>query len=399
MKNLNPFDLINSLKKKKYIPYGRQNITKKDIKEVIKVLKSDLITQGNYLDAFERSISLKVNSKYSIAVNSATSALHIACLSLGLKQNDYLWTTPISFVASANCGRYCGAKVDFVDIDSKTGLMSIPLLEEKLKKAKRDNKLPKILVPVHLGGTSCEMESIFKLSKIYGFSIIEDASHALGGQYNNNPVGSCQFSDITVFSFHPVKIITTGEGGIAVTNKEYFAQKMRDLRSHCIIRDKERFQENNFEEWRYEMQDLGFNYRMNELQAALGLSQLKRLEKIVLKRNKIYKTYKKLLKDSPLKILEKPNNVISAYHLAIIKLKNDMNYNKIFYGMRSNGIGVQLHYTPIHLQPYYKKQGFKKGDFPNSEEYSANSFSLPIYPELKFYDIKRIINTLFKLIK
>ncbi len=397
MKTLNLFEFF--FKSPKYIPYGRQNITKGDIKAVEKVLKSEFLTQGKLLVDFEEEISRKVNSKHTIAVNSATSALHIACLALDLKQGDYLWTSPITFVASANCGLYCGAKIDFVDVDQDSYLMSVKALEKKLRKAKLDNKLPKIIIPVHLGGSSCDMSAIYKLSKEYGFSIIEDASHALGGKYQDQPVGNCKYSDISIFSFHPVKIITTGEGGVAVTNRPKLAEKMRDLRSHCITRDKKRFEAKDYGDWHYEMQDLGFNYRMNEMEAALGLSQLKRLEKVVSRRNYIYSCYEDLFSNSQVKLIKIPKNVYSALHLAIIKLKNKRIHRKVFDGMRKKGIGVQLHYSPVHLQPYYKKLGFKKGDFPEAEDYASRSFSLPLYPELKSSDLKRISSILKNLIK
>jgi len=395
------FDLIKNYSfynSKKYIPYGKQNINNADINSIIKVLKSDYLTQGPVVENFENEISKKVNSNYSIAVNSATSALHIACLSLGLRKGDYIWTSSITFVASANCGLYCGAKVDFIDIDPYSALISIKHLRAKLEKAKLEKKLPKIIIPVHLAGSSCDMKEIFTLSKIYGFSIIEDASHAIGGKYENEPIGNCKYSDISIFSFHPVKIITTAEGGIAVTNNSKLAEKMKELRSHCIIKDSVRFIDKNTPAWRYEMQDLGFNYRMNEIQAALGLSQLRRLESIVSKRNKIYTKYKKLLYNLPLNLLEIPKNVYSSIHLVIVVLDNIDKYEKIFNGMRRKGIGVQLHYWPVHLQPYYKNLGFKQGDFRNSEDYAKRSFSLPVYPELTTSDINRICDDLSKLL-
>ncbi len=388
MKIFNLFKNKKNVINKKYIPYGKHHINKSDIEAIVSVLKSDYLTQGPIIEIFEREISKKVESNYAIAVNSATSALHIACLALGLKKGEYLWTSSITFVASANCGRYCGAEVDFIDIDQNSGLISIENLKSKLKKAKLENKLPKIIIPVHLAGSSCDMKEIFKLSKIYGFSIIEDASHAIGGGYENQPVGNCKYSDISIFSFHPVKIITTAEGGVAVTNNKVYAQKMMDLRSHFIIKDSERFIEKNTPDWRYEMQELGFNYRMNDIQAALGLSQLKRLDNIVMRRNKIYQKYKSLLKGSPLEFLEVPKNVYSSFHLVIVKLHESKNYKSVFNGMRENGIGVQLHYWPVHLQPYYKNLGFGEGDFVEAEKYAKRSFSLPVYPELKDKDIE-----------
>ena len=398
MKILNQFNLSKFFNTKKYIPYSRQNITRKDIQSVVKVLKSNLITQGEILPKFENAILEKTNANFSIAVNSATSALHIACLALGLKKNDILWTTPITFVASANCGQYCGAKVDFVDIDLNSGLISIKSLKSKLEKAKNEKKLPKILVPVHLCGSSCDMRKIFELSKEYGFSIIEDASHAIGGKYLNKPVGCCEFSDITVFSFHPVKIITTGEGGVAVTNNSFLAQKMRELRSHSIIRDPKKFKIKTSDEWRYEIQELGYNYRMNEMQAALGFSQLDRLEKIVKRRNFLHNQYKILLEDLPLKMLEIPPNVYSSIHLTVIKINNEDYHRRVFNSLRENGIGVQLHYYPVHLQPLYQNYGFKKGDFPNSEEYSRKAISIPLYPELKRNDLLRVSKLLKTLL-
>jgi len=386
-------------KRSKYIPYSRQKVTWIDILAVVKVLKSDFLTQGKLIEKFEKNLTEISNAEYAVGVNSATSALHISCLALGLSEKDYLWTSPITFVASANCARYCGAKIDFVDIEPETGLMSINSLREKLETAKLVNKLPKVVIPVHFAGSSCDMKEISKLSKIYGFSIIEDASHALGGKYNSKPVGSCEYSDITVFSFHPVKIITTGEGGAAITNNKVYAQKMKDLRSHCIIKNKNRFEDNITYEWKYEMQGLGFNYRMNEIQAALGISQLKRLKKIVSKRNKIFKTYTELLVDMPVNLLMVPKNTYSSFHLAIVRLEEKSKHNYIFNGMRGSSIGVQLHYYPVHLQPYYKKLGFKKGDFPKAEEFYSKIFSLPIYPELTNSDLLRITKTLSYLLQ
>ena len=383
------------------IPYGKQSIRDKDIKNVIKVLKSQYITQGPKIEEFESKITAIVESNYGIVVNSATSALHLACIALDLSKNDYLWTSPISFVASANCGRYCGAKIDFVDIDPDSGLMSIPALISKLKEAKINGKLPKIVIPVHLGGTSCDMEKIWNLSKEYGFKIIEDASHAIGGKYKNEPVGSCRFSSICVFSFHPVKIITTGEGGAAVSNNSILIEKMKLLRSHGITKESSNFEYPNKGSWYYEQKLLGFNYRISDIQCALGISQLQRLKEIVLKRNKIFDNYKEMVKKLPVDLLTTPENCYSARHLAVISLRKSHKkyYFKIFEEMRSAGIGIQLHYLPIHLQPYYRKLGFKEGNFPNAENYSKTCFSIPLYEDLKKSDQKKVIQTLAKLLK
>ena len=383
-----------------HIPYGRQEVIQSDIDSVIEVLKSSNLTQGPIVPKFENSIAKEVDSRFAIAVNSATSALHLACRALSLSFNDWLWTSPNSFVASANCGIYCGAKVDFVDIDLKTGLISVPLLEEKLRKADTEGKLPKIIVLVHLAGTSCEMRKINKLSHKYGFKIIEDASHALGGKYDNKSVGSCQYSSICVFSFHPVKIITTGEGGCLTTNNESIAEKLYDLRSHGIIKDNSRFISKSYDPWSYEQQDIGYNYRMTDIQAALGLSQIKRLDSIIHKRNIILKNYIQFTKDLPVYFLEIPKNVRSSVHLAVMNLINpDIKLHRdLFNHLRINNIGVQIHYIPIHLQPFYKKFGFQKGDFPNSEIYSNNAISLPVFPNLDKISQTKIIEIISSFI-
>ena len=382
--------------KKKYLPYGKHSITNGDILKVIRTLKSDFLTQGPLVPEFERLISLKVNSNYAVAVNSATSALHIACLALNLKPEQYVWTSPISFVASSNCALYCGAKIDFVDINPNTGLIDENLLEKKLKKAAIQKKLPKILIPVHLAGTSCNMQKIYYLSLKYKFKIIEDASHALGGKYKSIPVGSCQFSDITVFSFHPVKMITTGEGGVATTNDKFLFEKMNKLRCHGITKNKKEFIFKQKGEWHYEQNVLGFNYRLSDLQAALGISQLKRLEKIVKKRNDLLKFYKYISKKLDISFLDIPEDCLSSVHLAIVKFnKFNPNFHKnIFNKMRENNIGVQIHYIPIHLQPFYRKIGFKVGDFPNAELYAQNVLTIPLYTQLKKSHQIRVINTL-----
>jgi len=381
-------------KTEKYLPYSKQDISISDISCVLKVLRSKYITQGPVVDQFENTLAKKVSSKFAIAHNSATSALHTACLSLGLGSKDILWTSPITFVASANCGRYCGASIDFVDIDYKTGLISLESLKEKLKLAEKNGKLPKILVVVHLGGASCDMKNISALSKKYGFSIIEDASHALGGKYLNEPVGNCKYSNITVFSFHPVKIITSGEGGIACTNDKSLADKMRIFVSHGITKDNKRFLLSTTNSWGYEQQYLGFNYRLSDIHAALGLSQLNRLNKIVIERNKLLKNYIKIFSNSNLKFLTIPSNVLSSVHLAILEISNNDEFlhKKIFENLRLKKIGVQLHYSPVHLQPYYRNLGFKEGDYPNSEKYSKSYLSIPLYPGLKKNDQLRVFN-------
>ena len=383
-----------------FLPYGRQTITEADISAVVDVLRGPYLTQGHSVPAFEQALAQQVGARHGVAVNSATSALHIACLALGLGRGDLLWTTPITFVASANCGRYCGAEVDFVDIDPSTGLMSIDALERKLQHAADKGCLPKILVPVHLCGTSCAMEQIGALAQRYGVTVLEDASHAIGGQYQGQPVGNCRHSAITVFSFHPVKIITTAEGGLATTNDPKLAQKMADLRSHCITKDEARFERPAPGPWGYEQQDLGFNYRMNDLQAALGLSQLGRLKAIVSDRQHLLEQYRLLLADLPLRLLEIPHDVNSALHLGVIRLSNPspLHHRQVFDGLRAAGIGVQLHYTPVHLQPYYRSLGFQEGDFPEAEAYASNAISLPLYPGLQDGELQRVADTLKTLL-
>ena len=384
-----------------FIPYGRQLISDVDIASVVNVLRSPFLTQGPMVPAFEQAVATTVGARYGVAANSATSALHIACLALGLGTGDYLWTTPITFVASANCGRYCGAEVDFVDIDPSTGLISLDALQRKLQQSDREGRLPKVLVPVHLCGTSCEMESIADLARQYGVMVLEDASHAIGGQYQHQPVGDCRHSAITVFSFHPVKVITTAEGGLATTNDPLLAQRMADLRSHGITKDEARFDRPAPGPWSYEQQDLGFNYRMTDLQAALGISQLQRLEAIVAERQRLLEMYQLLLADLPLRLLKVPQDVNSALHLAVIRLDNNspVHHRQVFEGLRAAGIGVQLHYSPVHLQPYYRRLGFQKGDFPEAEAYATNAISLPIYPGLEDHDLHRVADTLTTLLR
>jgi UDP-4-amino-4,6-dideoxy-N-acetyl-beta-L-altrosamine transaminase len=378
------------------IPYGRQTITEADIAAVEAVLRGPYLTQGPILPVFEQAVAAKVKAKYSVAVNSATSALHLACLALNLEPGDRLWTTPITFVASANCGRYCGAEVDFVDIIPATGLMNVAALEEKLEQEAKRGNLPKVLVPVHLCGTSCDMAAIGALAQSYGVAVLEDASHAIGGHYRDEPVGNCRYSAISVFSFHPVKIITTAEGGLATTNDPQLAQRMADLRSHGITKDEARFERPAPGPWSYEQQDLGFNYRLTDLQAALGLSQLERLEVIVAERQRLVEVYRQRLASLPVSLLEIPSTVSSAFHLAVIRIhdRNPELHRRVFEGLRAAGIGVQLHYSPVHLQPYYRRLGFSEGDFPEAEAYARNAISLPLYPGLQEEEQDRVVHLL-----
>ena len=384
------------------IPYGRQDINQDDIDSLVKVLKSDFLTQGPKIPEFEKKISEATSCSHSVAVTSATAGLHLACLALGLKKNDYLWTSPISFVASANCARYCGANVDFVDINPDTFNMDPKLLEKKLIDAERNNMLPKILIPVHLCGHSADMEEIYFLSKKYNFQIIEDASHSMGAKYKNHPIGSCKFSACTVFSFHPVKIITSGEGGVITTNDSKLARKIRILRSHGITRDKDEMVSESHGDWYYQQISLGFNYRITDIQASLGISQLTRLNEFINKREEIAQIYNRELSSLPLSIPKQKTHIKSSRHLYVIRINNEksrFNHSEIFHQLRKSGILVNLHYIPIHLQPYYQKLGFKRGDFPNAEEYYKEAISLPIYPTLSLEDQNFVIQRLKKLTK
>jgi UDP-4-amino-4,6-dideoxy-N-acetyl-beta-L-altrosamine transaminase len=381
----------------KMIPYGRQEVLDADIELVVGVLKSDYLTQGPMVPAFEDVVSKHVGSSYAIAVNSATSALHIACLSLGLGHGDYLWTSPISFVASANCALYCGAKIDFVDINPVTYNLCPEALRAKLEIAELKGRLPKIVVPVHMCGQPCDMEAINKLAVRYGFKIIEDASHAIGGKYAGDFIGSGKYSDITVFSFHPVKIITTGEGGMALTNSPELAEKMVLLRSHGITRDSAKMLQKPEGSWCYEQVALGFNYRLTDLQAALGLGQMGRLDSYVSQRNYLAESYGDMLSDLPLDLPVIINNAYSSYHLYVVALKLEdiaATRREVFDLMMLHGIGVSIHYIPIHLQPYYQQMGFKVGDFPNSEAYYKRALTLPLYPNLSNAEQARVVEVL-----
>jgi UDP-4-amino-4,6-dideoxy-N-acetyl-beta-L-altrosamine transaminase len=367
------------------IPYGRQNVTQDDIDAVVAVLRSDFLTQGPIIPLFEQAVAAKVGARHAIAVNSATSALHIACIALGLGAGDRLWTVPNTFVASANCGRYCGADVDFVDIDPLTWNLSVPALREKLAQARRERRLPKVLVPVHFSGQPTEQEEIWELAKAYGFKVLEDASHAIGASRNGEPVGSCRWSDITVFSFHPVKIVTSGEGGMALSNDGELAERMSMLRSHGITRTASRLHRQDSPPWYYEQQMLGFNYRLTEIHAALGLSQLRRLDEYVARRNALAGRYNIALQGLP---LQRPTVRVenrSAFHLYVVCLQPDAQaktQRQVMTELRDSGVGVNLHYLAVHLQPYYRDLGFAAGQYPNSEAYANNAFSLPLYPEL-----------------
>ena len=383
------------------IPYGKQDIDQADIESVINSLKSDFLTQGPQVPLFEETVANYCGAKYGLTVNSATSALHIACLALGLGKGDWLWTSPNSFVASANCGLYCGAKIDFVDIDSQTYNLSVEELEKKLIHAKSINKLPKVVIPVHFAGQSCNMKKIFSLSKKYGFRIIEDASHAIGGKYLDKPIGGCQYSDITVFSFHPVKIITTAEGGLATTNSKDLSKKMQLYRSHGITREESLMTTRTDGDWYYQQVDLGFNYRMTELQAALGTSQMKRLNQFISKRHILQERYDSLLSSLPIIKPYQDKDSYSALHLYPIQIdldKTNKSRQQIFNELRENGIGVNVHYIPIHMQPYYTQLGFKEGYFPISEEYYKREISLPLFNSMNLEQQDKIISTIKKIL-
>ena len=383
------------------IPYGRQEITESDIDEVEKVLRSDFLTQGPTVPKFEQSVADYCGASYAIAVNSATSALHIACLALDLGPGDWLWTSPNTFVASANCGRYCGADIDFIDIDPKTYNMSIDALSEKLTKAEKLGKLPKIVIPVHFAGQPCDMPAIHDLSRRYGFNVIEDASHAIGASYNQDKVGSCIYSDITVFSFHPVKIITTAEGGMALTNDKDIADKISRLRTHGITNDKAKMKERPKDEiWNYQQIDLGFNYRMNDIQAALGLNQMKRLDYYVKCRHEIAKHYDTEFKNLPLATPWQAPNVYSSYHLYPILIKANSDFKtqrKVYDELRKNNIEANSHYIPVHRHPYYENLGYKKKDFPVAEQFHREAISIPMYATLQNKHQKHVIEIIKKV--
>ena len=379
------------------IPYGRQDITQDDIDAVVAVLRSDHLTQGPQVPLFEQAVASHVGAKHGLAVNSATSALHIACMVLGLGPGDWLWTSPVTFVASANCALYCGAQVDFVDIDPSTYNLCPQALERKLQVAHQQGKLPKVVVPVHLCGQPCDMAAIYALSLQYGFKIIEDASHSIGGRYQGEFIGNGRFSDITVFSFHPVKIITTAEGGMAMTNSDELAHKMALLRSHGITRDPAHMTHEPDGPWYYQQIDLGYNYRMTELQAALGLSQMTRLDDYVARRHALARRYDTLLADLPITLPWQHPDSYSGLHLYVVRLqlgKLTQTHRQVFEALRAQGIGVNLHYIPVHTQPHYQRMGFKSADFPASQNYYAQAISLPMYQTLTEEQQDRVVAVL-----
>ncbi|MFA6901902.1 MAG: UDP-4-amino-4,6-dideoxy-N-acetyl-beta-L-altrosamine transaminase [Gallionellaceae bacterium] len=382
------------------IPYGRQDISDADIQAVVDVLRSDYLTQGPTVPAFEKSIADYCGAQHAIAVNSATSALHIACLALGVGKTDVVWTTPTTFVASANCALYCGAQIDFVDIDPRTYNMSVERLAEKLEQAEKLGTLPKVVIPVHMCGQSSDMAGIHMLGKKYGFKIIEDASHAIGGKYRGDPIGNGSFSDITIFSFHPVKIITTGEGGMALTNDAQLAKHMRILRTHGITGDMADMHSRPSEEiWNYQQIDLGFNYRMTDIQAALGLSQMLRLDEFVTKRHTIAQRYDELLANMPVITPWQHADSYSGRHLYVIRLKLaeiGKTHRQVYEKLRAEGILVNLHYIPVYRHPYYEKMGFSKGYCPEAEQYYSEVISLPMYPTLTEAQQNKVIRELSK---
>ena len=379
------------------IPYGRQEITQSDVDAVVAVLKSDFLTQGPMVPRFEQEVASYCRVHHALAVNSATSALHVACLALGLGPGDWLWTSPVTFVASANCGLYCGAEVDFVDIDPRTYNLCPNALERKLVVAAQEGRLPKIVVPVHLCGQPCDMKAIHALSERYGFKILEDASHAIGGKYEAEPIGHCRYSDITVFSFHPVKIITTAEGGMALTNSADLASKMALFRSHGITRDPAQMTHEADGPWYYQQIELGYNYRMTELQAALGVSQMGRLDSYVTRRHELAQRYDDLLTRLPVKTPWQHQDSYSGLHLYVIRMQLDKiksSQLQVFQCLRDQGIGVNLHYIPVHTQPYFQRMGFKLGDYPEAERYYAEAISLPLFPTMTDSDQNEIVAAL-----
>ncbi|WNZ79960.1 UDP-4-amino-4,6-dideoxy-N-acetyl-beta-L-altrosamine transaminase [Pseudomonas sp. P105] len=384
------------------IPYGRQSLDQADIDAVVAVLRSDWLTQGPALERFEQAMALRCQADHAVAVCNATAALHIACVAAGLGPGDRLWTTPNTFLASANCGRYCGAQVDFVDIDPLTWNLDADALTTKLEEAERDGALPKVLVAVAFSGQSCDMRRIGQLSERYGFTVIEDASHAVGASYAGRPVGCGEFADMTVFSFHPVKIITSAEGGMVLTNRPDLAQRLQRLRSHGMTREAGQMTEPSHGPWYYQQVELGFNYRMTDLQAALGLSQLNKLDGFIARRRELAARYRRLLGGLPLTLPGLQPEAESAWHLYVVRLQLDgitLSHLQVFEGLRAAGIGVNLHYIPVHLQPYYRDLGFATGDFPQAERYYSEAISLPMFPSLSDEQQDYVVEQLRRLLE
>lgn len=378
------------------IPYGRQQILTSDIEAVIDTLSSDFITQGPQIQAFEQAIAQACHAPYAVAISSATAGLHLACLALGVGSGDLVWTVPNTFVASANCAVYCGADIDFVDIDVQTGLLSIDALHTKLTQAKQQGRLPKVLIPVHFGGASCDMRSIHALAQQYGFFVIEDASHAIGARYHEQPVGSSLYADLCVFSFHPVKIITTAEGGVVTTRHQALAERLLDLRTHGITRDAERLTRPDEGPWYYEQQTLGFNYRITDLQAALGVAQTQRLHDLVAQRQALAARYRQAFDALGIVYLKVPESCYSSYHLFVLQIPAE-HRKASFIALREAGIGVNVHYIPVHWQPYYRDLGFQQGQFPQAELYYRQAISLPLFPDLSMAEQDFIIEQVYQL--
>jgi UDP-4-amino-4,6-dideoxy-N-acetyl-beta-L-altrosamine transaminase len=383
----------------KFIPYGRQDISQEDIDSVIEVLKSDFLTQGPKVPAFEELIKKYVGARHAAAVNSATSALHCACLALGVGEGDWVWTSPITFVASANCALFCGAKVDFVDIDPNTLNMSPIILKEKLIKAKIENKLPKVIIPVHMAGQSCEMKQLHAIAKEFNVKIIEDASHAIGAEYDGEKVGNCKYSDITIFSFHPVKIVTTAEGGVATTNDQELAIRLDLFRSHGVTRNKNLMQQDSHGPWYYEQIELGYNYRMTEMQAALGISQFSRLDTFIDKRNELAQNYDQKFEKLPLKLFKPRSGINSSYHLYIVQIEDSSRKEEIFIKLREKNIGVNLHYMPVNMQTYYKNLAYASiFKTPSAFAYYEGALSIPLFPGITQDEITYIVNCLEEIL-
>ncbi|MDN4500888.1 UDP-4-amino-4,6-dideoxy-N-acetyl-beta-L-altrosamine transaminase [Alteromonadaceae bacterium BrNp21-10] len=376
------------------IPYGKHAVNQTDIDAVVKVLEQQFLTQGEQVPAFEQALATYCQSQYAVAVNSGTSALHIACLAIGVGEGDVVWTSPLSFVASANCALYCGAKVDFVDIDAVTRNLCVDNLAQKLATA---TQLPKALVVVHYAGVSCDMQAISALAKQYGFAVIEDACHGLGGQYQNKPIGSCQYSDMTVLSFHPVKSITTAEGGAVLTNNPELQKQLVLYAKHGITRDESLMQQPSPGDWYYEQIALGFNYRLSDLHAALGISQLNRLDDFIQRRRRLVKNYQQQLQTLPLQLPDMQQVDTSAWHIYTVALK-EHDRRQVFNALKAKGIGVNVHYIPIHLQPYYRQLGFKLGDFPIAEGFYHRALTLPLYPDLSDAEQTQVVDVLHEVL-